>query len=177
MRSYEFRVAFHPAGSYESVKNWLGPDITLIEQTGNNLGARMRNAFLTVFREGFSRVVLVGSDIPGLTGGLILDAFLALKERGAAVGPALDGGYYMIGFQKDRFAPEAFDGITWSTETVYRETMGILLRKGLTVGVLPARRDMDTLEDLRAFYREHTDRAPCFSATMTCITDNKEAIL
>ncbi len=97
----------------------------------------------------FKRVVLIGSDIPDLSLEFIEEAFTSLQEKDAVIGPSLDGGYYLIGFKKETFSPRVFEGIRWSTESVFEKTLEVLEREGLTVHTLQPLRDIDTVGDLR----------------------------
>jgi uncharacterized protein len=169
-------VAFSPPGSRRSVEAWIGQDVPLMEQTGDDLGARMKNIFLDLFRDGCSRVVVVGSDIPDLGAGVIEEAFHRLHENDAVIGPALDGGYYLAGFTKEGFLPDIFEGITWSTETVFRETAAILLQGGRTVHVLPRLSDVDTVTDLRALFARHEHTEFRGSNTMACIAEHRAKV-
>jgi len=65
------------------------------------------------------------------------------------IGPAVDGGYYLIGFRCDVFSPKVFEGIPWSTKTVFENTMKLLKEENRTVYTLPPLRDIDTVEDLK----------------------------
>jgi len=98
---------------------------------------------------GFDRVALIGSDIPDLTLGVVEEAFLSLKEKDAVIGPAYDGGYYLIGFKEKTFSPQVFQGIAWGTKSVFGETVKKLKRFRRTVHTLPYQRDIDTVEDLK----------------------------
>jgi hypothetical protein len=109
----------------------------------------MSNAFRKAFDTGFKRVVLVGSDIPDLPLEVIEEAFISLKEGDATIGPAYDGGYYLIGFKEKTFSPQVFEGLAWSTATVFAETMKVLKQFDQRVHTLKLLRDIDTIEDLR----------------------------
>jgi rSAM/selenodomain-associated transferase 1 len=146
---YAFRLYFYPPDSEASVKNWLGCAYSYVPQHGRDLGERMRNAFAQEFSEGRDKVVLIGSDIPGLSASLINEAFTALVTSDAVIGPANDGGYYLIGFNSCSFWPDIFRGIVWSTDSVYYETMNIFDKSGLSVYVLAGLTDVDTYEDLK----------------------------
>jgi glycosyltransferase A (GT-A) superfamily protein (DUF2064 family) len=76
-----------------------------------------------------------------------------LKRSDAVIGPCYDGGYYLIGFKKKTFLSDTFKGIQWSTEGVFKDTMGLFMKKGYKVHVLPKLRDVDRIEDLRDFYK------------------------
>jgi rSAM/selenodomain-associated transferase 1 len=118
-------------------------------QAGEDLGERMKNGFVEALSMNFKRVVLIGSDIPDLPLEFIEEAFTSLQEKDAVIGPALDGGYYLIGFKKETFSPRVFEGIHWSTESVFEKTLKVLQQEGLTVHTLQPLRDIDTVEDLR----------------------------
>jgi len=159
------RVCYHPPESGETVKDWLGNHLRFMPQEGNDIGERMERAFRRVFAEGASRAVLIGSDIPDLTPEMLSDALVSLSESGAVIGPAKDGGYYLIGFRREMFFPDIFRGIAWSTDTVFRKTLQIFERAHQQVSVLPLWRDMDTVEDLKELM--NTNRNGGFSKSRT----------
>ena len=144
----DFFVCFYPANSKSGFVRWLGSRLKYMPQRGRGLGAKMRNAFRDVFSAGYERVIIIGSDIPGITGKLLLSAFKILAKTGAVIGPAKDGGYYLIGFKKDKFRPEAFDGILWGSASVLADTVKVLGKKFKTIGFAPELRDLDTPQDL-----------------------------
>ena len=115
----------------------------------------MANAFSEAFTEGFEQVVLVGSDIPDLPPHFLHDAFSALDREGAALGPASDGGYYLIAFRKSAFLPEAFENISWSTEKVLQQTLAAFKKNNKPVRLLTPWQDVDTAEDLAALSTRH----------------------
>lgn len=119
------------------------------QQHGPTLGSRMASAFSDMFASGVSRAVLVGSDCPGLTTDLLTTALEALETHDVVLGPALDGGYYLIGMKK--LWLEMFHDKPWSTDMVFAETMMDVKMLKLTDFQLPALRDVDTVEDLRHF--------------------------
>lgn len=144
------RICFHPPDAGDAVAGWLGRHRRYLPQEGSDLGARMANAFAAVFSQGASQAVLVGSDIPDLPADIITGAIGSLKTNDAVIGPAHDGGYYLVGFRKETFLPEVFRGIEWSTERVLEQTMQRFERSGCRVHRLPQWRDVDTVEDLQA---------------------------
>jgi hypothetical protein len=150
-----FIISFHPPSSAGRVASWLG-DHRYMPQRGADLGERMKNAFLSVFETGVSKALLMGSDVPDLPPSVIEEAFSALGGNGAVLGPALDGGYYLIGFNKNAFVPGAFEGIAWGAPSVFRDTMRAL--EGVRVHVLPRWRDVDTVEDLDALFLRRKNR-------------------
>ena len=120
--------------------------VTLLDQDGDDLGARMHRAFETVFARGYRRVVIVGTDVPTLPLDRYQVAFRLLTQFDLVMGPALDGGYYLIGLTKP--CPALFDGMPWSSDRVLAQTKQKAEELGLTVGLLPEWRDTDTIDDL-----------------------------
>jgi glycosyltransferase A (GT-A) superfamily protein (DUF2064 family) len=108
----------------------------------------MLGAFGRHFREGASRVVLIGSDCPGVDRLTVQHAFEALAENDVVLGPSEDGGFYLIGLAAP--APGLFRRVAWSTGAVLTQTIRNAERLGLRVGLLPALRDIDTAEDALA---------------------------
>lgn len=149
-REMSFPVIFscHPDRSEEDYRKWLGTDNPIIFQNGTNLGAIMQDCFEQLFLMGFVRVVMTGSDIPHLPVKYIERGCKALDDNDIVMGPAMDGGYYLLGMKKSCFLSRIFNGIPWSTSQVYPMTMQIIKENRLKCYVLPALRDVDTLDDL-----------------------------
>lgn len=124
---------------------WDPDHFELGVQTGNDLGERMTNAFAATFAAGSRRAVIIGSDCPGVTTELLKKAFAALNKDPVVIGPAEDGGYYLLGLDAPR--PELFQDIPWSTDRVAELTQQRAREGGLSVGKLPTLRDVDYLED------------------------------
>lgn len=114
-------------------------------QQGDDLGERMEYAFDTVFKEGYARAVIIGSDCAELTPGILEQAFQALDQADLVVGPSKDGGYYLLGM-KELHSP-LFRHKDWSTPGLYGQTMDEIEEASLTCSVLPVLNDVDTLED------------------------------
>jgi rSAM/selenodomain-associated transferase 1 len=169
--NFTFKICFYPPGAEEKVADWLGRDILYIPQAGKDLGDRMKSAFIDIFSRGYSEVLLIGSDIPDLPERIIEEAFEGLKNSEAVVGPAFDGGYYLIGFRKDTFLPEIFQGIHWGTDKVFAKTMEIFKRNNYRVHVLTKWRDVDRIEDLKALFERNRHTEFAGSRTMTFLTE------
>lgn len=144
-----FRICFLPEKKKGLLKAWLGNDHPYSPQKGKDLGERMKYAFVDAFSEDYKRVILIGSDYPDLPSSFLKDALVALHTHDAVLGPAVDGGYYLIGFRDNEFVPTIFEGIAWGTEQVYRATFSKLKDHKKHVYILPPWNDVDTLEDLR----------------------------
>ena len=158
-------VCFYPPEGEKSIVAWLGKHHSYLPQRGADLGQRMKNAFIDAFDRGFQQVIIVGSDIPDLPRDVIEGAFESLKTRDAVIGPSFDGGYYLIGFKRDTFQPQAFEGIRWGTETVLQATTSYLRTKGLSLHTLRPWNDIDTVADLKDLFQRNRETA--FSASQT----------
>ncbi len=115
-------------------------------QKGDDLGERMHYAFEASFKQGYEKVCLIGSDIYGLTRGILEKAFSWLDTKDTVIGPAEDGGYYLIGMT--RANKRLFEVNAWSEPTVYEDTLGNILNNDLSYAALPVLNDIDTEEDL-----------------------------
>jgi rSAM/selenodomain-associated transferase 1 len=122
--------------------------VKLIDQAGNDLGARMQHAFEAMFVKGYQRVFIVGTDVPSLPLDHYTQALALLEKHDLVLGPALDGGYYLIGLK--RMIPDLFVGIPWSTERVLEMTQAKATTLGLKTALLSPWRDVDTIQDLQA---------------------------
>lgn len=125
----------------------IPPTWSVHAQAGNDLGARLANALHGLFRESPSqRAVVLGADSPTVPLQSIHDAFDALGSVDVVLGPALDGGYYLLGCS--RFVPEMFQGIDWGTEVVLEETQQALEEAGASFALINPWYDVDTESDL-----------------------------
>ena len=115
-------------------------------QSGKDLGEKMMNAFAQGFKDGYGKIVIIGSDCPEIAASIIEDAFEKLDECDVVLGPSEDGGYYLLGMRQ--LIPELFSNIDWSTERVLQQTMFAIQQKKLTWHQLPVLNDIDTEEDL-----------------------------
>jgi uncharacterized protein len=163
-RPYAFIVYFYPRDARDAMVSWLGADVDLEAQQGEDLGERMANALENSFRC-YERLVLVGTDTPDLPPEILDEAFAALDSNDAVLGPARDGGYYLIGFSH-RSLPAAFHGIPWGSKRVFELTAAIMRESGLRVHILPSWTDVDTYEDLRALLERQKDAARGTLATI-----------
>jgi len=137
-------------GDQAAMSHWLG-DALYREQGQGDLGERMGRAVETSFKEGASAIVLIGSDCPELTSELLGRAFESLSEHPVVLGPAADGGYYLLGLKKS--LPELFTGIAWGTNQVLSKSLEVLRRANLVPALLPTLSDIDRPEDLPVWRR------------------------
>jgi len=136
----------HTGGSQQQMEDWLGTDLIYQNQIDGDLGARMTAAFQNSFDSGVDKVAIIGTDCPDLKAEILAQAFDELSDRDLVLGPAKDGGYYLIGLR--RSIPELFDGINWGTSEVFASTRAIAQNLGLNIAVLPILADIDRPEDL-----------------------------
>lgn len=131
---------------------WTETGWPRLAQSGQDIGARMQNAMETALQRGADKVVLVGSDLPHLELRHLTEAFAALDSAPAVVGPAIDGGYYLIGLRQ--MVPGLFDDIAWSTGEVIGTTRARLRAAGVSWHELQALHDLDTIDDLPGTFLE-----------------------
>jgi len=155
--SYQTTVCFTPASAYREVQSWLGPDVSLQQQCEGNLGTRQHHAIRRAAEAGFGKVVIIGSDCPTIAASDIETALRALDDADVVIGPAEDGGYYLIGTRRP--TRSLFESISWSTEEVLRQTTARVEQAGLTLELLDVKSDIDSYEDLERYYVSVKDRA------------------
>ena len=167
--SYPTSVFYTPENQKAKVQVWLGPYARYHPQRGADLGQRMQAAFIQTFYEPVKHAVLIGSDFPDLDIEIIHEAFRALQKNDVVIGPATDGGYYLIGFQKDTLNGNIFKGIDWGTNQVFRQTLTQIEHANLTYHTLPTWQDIDTYEDLMVFYNRNASIQPPHLKSMSLL--------
>ena len=115
-------------------------------QVQEDLGSRMLHAFENEFKNGYQKVIIIGSDCLDISEKIIIDGFKALKDNDIVIGPAQDGGYYLIGSKK--LAPELFRNKKWSSDTVFIDTIEDINKLKLNHFCLETLFDIDTKADL-----------------------------
>ena len=163
-RLLDHAVAQAVAAALGPVTVWATPDAThpafvrlqqrhgvrLAVQSAGNLGQRMAAVFAASFADSCANhrgpLMLIGTDLPGLTAAVLQQAAAALATHPAVLVPALDGGYGLIGLRQP--APEVFAGVDWSTPAVLAQTRQRLAAAGLRHAELPAVADIDEAADL-----------------------------
>jgi rSAM/selenodomain-associated transferase 1 len=143
---YRLNVWYDPPGAEEQTRNWLGAHEYHAQPAGD-LGARMEHAFSAHFARGDRPVIAIGADAPGVTADTIAAAEAALREADVVLGPALDGGYYLLGFGGPH--PELLADVPWGTADVLGITVARCRAGDLAVRQLEALRDLDTAADLQ----------------------------
>lgn len=160
VRGGEYRLVAYidPANELARAREWLGAEgVDFRAQEGDGLGERLANAFRRELGRA-RHACAVGTDAPGVDRRLAGRAFAELAENDLVLGPAVDGGYYLIGMS--RYRPELFRGVPWSTEQVLPATLARAGALKLRTRILELLPDIDTVEDLeRAGYPQPRTRA------------------
>lgn len=129
-----------PKSDYPAIQYSFHP------QEGEDLGAKMDHAFQTVFQKGFKKALIIGTDCYELQAQHLEKAFSELDHLDLVLGPARDGGYYLMGLKTH--VPQLFQGIAWSTGTVLETTLKKAEDSGLKTTLLETLSDVDRYEDL-----------------------------
>ena len=161
MESTKYRtvIFFDPPEREAEIRQWLGrEDIVFEPQSGITIGERMFHAFASVLSSGAEKAVLIGTDVPKITGEIVSEAFDLLDSEDAAIGPAEDGGYYLLGLKKAEAL--LFEEIEWGSGSVCEKTFERL--RGLNIGykTLDTLRDVDTPEDINTELLEYLTGGP-----------------
>jgi rSAM/selenodomain-associated transferase 1 len=133
-------------GSLQQMQNWLGDGFLYVSQRGNSLGARLSQAFRHNFEAGRAWVIAIGSDCPSMRAEDILHTLKLLQNHDLVLGPANDGGYYLIALRC--WHPALFECIDWGTDQVLQQTIEIAHRYQLKSAFLQPLTDIDRPEDL-----------------------------
>jgi rSAM/selenodomain-associated transferase 1 len=143
-QDYQRIIFYSPEHMKERFRRWL-PGERLMPQRGREIGEIMDNALKSLFEIGAAKAVITGADIPDLNAGIVKQALGELNQADIVMGPARDGGYYLIGVKYPR--TEIFKDIPWSTDRVFQETVSVIEKLGLRYKAIVTLSDVDTLED------------------------------
>jgi len=141
-------IAAAPAEQAARLTGAVGPGVEIILQPEGSLGQRMLSVTRHLFQRGYSPVMLIGTDVPVLPPAYLLEALELLEYCQLVLGPAEDGGYYLIGMQ--RLYSRVFEDIAWGTGGVLQKTLAICDSQNITYGLLNYLRDIDRPADLLA---------------------------
>lgn len=172
-KSLEIVIVYDPPDREAETKRWIRGPFKYIPQGEGDLGQRMSQAALRAFREGAERVVLIGSDCPGLDLTTVDQAFGVLSRKDVVLGPSEDGGYYLAGLRHPSVL-SIFENIPWSTPAVLEKTIEQLVQARLSYELLSVKTDVDTLEDLRHIPHKISVIIPAFNeenSTKTALLD------
>jgi len=137
----------------EQLMKWAGNNFKFYPQQGSNLGEKMYNAFSTVFKKGYKKVIIIGTDAPDISSKIMLSAVSMLDNYSVVIGPANDGGYYLLGLKSELI--DLFSGIEWSTDSVFDSTIEKLNNFKINYFILDKLTDIDTLEDLQSWLKHY----------------------
>ena len=149
----QVELRFAPDDARAEIKQWQRDSWELQPQGEGDLGQRLRAAFAQAFTNGARRVVIIGSDCPAVSVQDIQDAWAALRTSDVVLGPARDGGYWLIGLRQPRTG--LFDAVAWGTEAVLSQTLRAAQAAGLKVRLLRELYDVDTEPDWQEFLATH----------------------
>jgi len=157
------------AGDQAAIMCICKGDIPVINQTEGDLGQRMLNSFYRSFKHEYKHVVLIGSDCPLITPQILLQAFDLLDTYDCVLGPAEDGGYYLIGLKKPD--KDLFTGIPWGGSRVFEETMARVRSNGLAVSTLETLPDIDRPEDIQIWEEIYKREIPSISVIIPSLNE------
>lgn len=144
-------LSYSDKSDEDEIRHWIGSRFRLIPQAEGDLGQRLEQSFRGLLKGVPGKVIIMASDVPDLSTGIINDAVSVLDNHDLVIGPCHDGGYYLIGMKKPH--GELFKGISWSTDEVLEQTLTIADKQGLSVFSLITLRDIDTGNDLKEWVR------------------------
>ncbi|MEP6664309.1 MAG: TIGR04282 family arsenosugar biosynthesis glycosyltransferase [Verrucomicrobiota bacterium] len=142
-------IRFAPDEGEDELRKWLGGKYDFRRQRSGDLGERLHRAFQENFNPGHERVVVIGSDCPYVTKADIESAANSLATHDVVLGPATDGGYWLIGLSEPQ--PALFEDIPWSTEAVLETTLCRIRSENLSIYRLRTLDDIDVAEDWGKF--------------------------
>jgi len=165
---FDFKLCAYP--SLDLINTTFG-DFDNFLQVEGDLGLKMHKAFEEQFEAGYEKIVLIGSDTPHISSQMIRESFSKLESHDIVLGPSLDGGYYLIAFNKETFTQDVFKDITWSTQVVLEQTLQKLNNKKVYLHEIL--NDIDILEDLKTFHAEFKDSYFKNSSTIKLLNQTK----
>ncbi|MEK7793478.1 MAG: TIGR04283 family arsenosugar biosynthesis glycosyltransferase [Candidatus Hydrogenedentota bacterium] len=164
-------------GTIEDMRPVFGSGNTYRPQADGDLGARMSHAFARAFDSLADRVVIIGTDCPDADSAVLRGALDALRKHDLVLGPATDGGYYLIGLRRDCRAcalPHLFAGVDWGSDRVLAQTLAIADRQRLRTFTMAPLDDVDRPEDLH-IWTQHADPDPDKPSISVVIPARNEA--
>ena len=166
-------IAFTPGDAKKVFSKMVSDDWHLLPQQGADLGERMDAAVLYCLKQGASRVVVIGTDIPSLPLPHLERAFQLLAGKQLVLGPSTDGGYYLVGLTQP--TSEIFRSISWGTDRVFAQTINRALVFDLSIGLVPPWYDVDSPAELDFLIAHqtamsHEGSPPCIPHTQACLS-------
>ncbi len=149
-------VQFSPDDALQEIQSWLRPGWRTAPQGSGDLGERLARCFAQQLQPAPSRVVVIGSDCPDVSSMDVEAAWRLLETHDLVLGPALDGGYWLIGLNQTQ--PSLFSGIDWSTPRVLEQTLARADLRKLKTSTLRPLEDVDTPEDWKKFLHRRSSK-------------------
>ena len=174
---FPFILIHDPDSSDDMIRSWLPYNVPLLKQRGIDLGERLTNAFHDLYNlndnviennninnniNSIDNAIIIGSDAPDIPKSHFEEAIHNIQKK-CIIGPSKDGGYYMIGMPKALFSASYFECITWSTDTVFNETIDKFNKNKTSYHELPLWYDNDNLEDVKRLYHRLNIHAKSFT--------------
>ncbi len=158
LKGIDLAICYTPEDAKEYFAAFTPNGFHLFPQRGKDLGERLSNIFVDKLAEGYGAISIIDSDSPDLPKSIVQESFhlLTTGRADAVFGPCYDGGYYLVGLRKPQ--PELFRNIPWSTPAVLKKTLEIAADRALKTKLLDRWNDLDTFEDLLAYYHRHKDK-------------------
>jgi rSAM/selenodomain-associated transferase 1 len=153
-------IAYAPESTGTAFLNYAADKYSIFPQRGRNLGERMHNIFVDKFQNGYDSVVIIGCDSPDLPVTIVSGAYKILEAETVdmVIGPASDGGYYLIGLKAEY--PDLFADMPWGTNTVLSDTIKMATNLKIRLELLQTWSDIDEFSDLVSFYNRYKEQAP-----------------
>ncbi len=155
-------------GDKNKVRRWLGSDAVLLKQPQGDLGTRMCVSFEDAFQQGCRRVVLMGSDTPGIAVDHLKQAFETLNDHDLVLGPSTDGGYWLVGMKASN---DIFSGIPWGSKVVLDQTLRSAKALGLKSALIEPLEDIDTFDDLKTWDKSLANGTPYISVIIPTLNE------
>lgn len=140
------------------ISEWTENKFLCFPQRGKDLGEKMLNAFKTIKKENATKAIIVGTDLPDISSDILNKSFELLNDSDIVIGPATDGGYYLLGMKK--IYKELFSNMPWSSDILFDKTLNVIKELGLEASILPELSDIDTEEDLWNWIKNGTKLKP-----------------
>ncbi|HEY9162341.1 MAG TPA: TIGR04283 family arsenosugar biosynthesis glycosyltransferase [Desulfomonilia bacterium] len=156
------------------IQSIFSPDLQVRIQVPGDIGRKMSAAFSEAFDEGFERVVLIGSDCPFITPDNIRHSFLKLEACDCVLGPAYDGGYYLIGLK--RLCPDIFKDISWGGDTVLEQSLMKAHAHGMSTALLERLHDIDRPQDVELWKNLLRQSEPGISVIIPALNEGEKIV-
>ena len=167
--NHDFKLCV--CGDLDHASKTFGKYDNFLQKNGD-LGEKMQHAFEEMFEKGYDKIIIMGSDIPHLNNATINQSFEELKTNDIVLGSRKDGGYYLIGFNKQTFMKNVFENIEWSSPKVTKQILQKFHKKNTYLA--KELNNIATLEELKDFFEQHHKGSFKNSYTIEFLKESKE---